>query len=300
MHPGTRWNGFAPIGTLHGPEAFLDSFWAPLRQAFPDLRRQCHILCGGPSRGKIDGGKDGRMCVGGTGLFHATFARDWLGIQATRKPVSIRWGEIYIVENGWINEMYTILDVVDLAQQAGVHLLPPSRGKDGIYPPPLNDDAVLLERQNETRTARTLDLIRRFIFEGLNVYDQASLESMGLANFFIPDIKWYGPGGIGACYGIDEFEQFHQRHWLTAFPDREVLDIDCLYAEGDYTGAAGWPDVIATNNGEYLGVPASGSRLEVIGLDYWRRDGDKFIENWVFVDMVHLFRQMGVDLMSRI
>jgi len=24
------------------------------------------------------------------------------------------------------------------------------------------------------------------------------------------------------------------------------------------------------------------------------------VENWVFVDMVHLFRQMGVDLMARI
>jgi len=42
------------------------------------------------------------------------------------------------------------------------------------------------------------------------------------------------------------------------------------------------------------------ARGVVNGLDYWRRRGDPFIENWVFVDMVHLFRQFGVDLLARI
>jgi hypothetical protein len=38
----------------------------------------------------------------------------------------------------------------------------------------------------------------------------------------------------------------------------------------------------------------------VNGLDFWRREGDRFTENWVFVDMLHLFRQFGVDLLARI
>jgi hypothetical protein len=38
----------------------------------------------------------------------------------------------------------------------------------------------------------------------------------------------------------------------------------------------------------------------VNGLDFWRRRSDLFIENWVFVDMLHLFRQFGVDLLGRI
>ena len=41
-------------------------------------------------------------------------------------------------------------------------------------------------------------------------------------------------------------------------------------------------------------------RLVVNGLDFWRREGDQFTENWVFVDMVHLFRQFGIDLFDRI
>jgi hypothetical protein len=36
-----------------------------------------------------------------------------------------------------------------------------------------------------------------------------------------------------------------------------------------------------------------------IGIDFCNRRDDKFIENWVFVDMIHLFRQFGIDLMGR-
>ena len=31
-----------------------------------------------------------------------------------------------------------------------------------------------------------------------------------------------------------------------------------------------------------------------------KREGDQLVENWVFVDMIHLFRQLGVDLFERL
>jgi len=112
-------------------------------------------------------------------------------------------------------------------------------------------------------------------------------------------VKWYGPGGIGACLNFREFEELHQRPWLVAFPDRRVQDLTALIAEDAYTGAPGWAGVIATHTGPYLGTPASHRRVEINGLDWWKRDGEKYVENWVFVDMIHLFRQFGVDLMAR-
>ncbi len=184
-------------------------------------------------------------------------------------------------------------------QAAGWRLLPPARGRDGIYPPPRNDDAIYLEPQSLGESDHTLDLIRRFIFDALNVYDEENLESMGIADYFHPNVHWYGPGGIGACFGLKEFEDLHQSHWLHAFPDRTVQPLDGLFAEGDYTSAAGWHGVRATHLGNYLGCPPTGGCLGVNGLDFWRRSGDQFIENWVFVDMVHLFRQFGVDLFAR-
>ncbi len=238
------------------------------------------------------------MWAGGTGWFSGTFARDWLSIPATGKKVRIRWGELCRVEDGRISEIFTLLDIVDLMQQAGLWVLPPARGADSVWPAPRDDDAIYLEAQDPVESARTLDLIRRFIFDSLNVFDQKNLESMGVADYFPPDIQWYGPGGIGACNGLAEFENLHQKHWLHAFPDRTVQDLDCLFAEGAYTGGAGWNGVLATHAGRYLDCPATGKQIGVNGLDFWRREGDRFTENWVFVDMLHLFRQFGVDLLT--
>ena len=36
------------------------------------------------------------------------------------------------------------------------------------------------------------------------------------------------------------------------------------------------------------------------GLDWWKRDGEQYIENWVFVDTIHLFQRFGIDLLARI
>lgn len=65
-------------------------------------------------------------------------------------------------------------------------------------------------------------------------------------------------------------------------------------------GASSLPGVQASHTGPYLGRAASGKPLAVNGIDFWCRDGDKFTENWVFLDMVHLFGQMGIDLMAKV
>lgn len=300
MAPGMPWNGPDPVNTLPGPQAFARQFWLPFRAAFSNPVRETHLFLGGRSDGRKDGSDDGHMWVGGTGYFNGVFSKPWLGIPASGKEVRIRWGEFCRIEDGKIVAVYFLLDLVDLLRQAGFSVLPPDRGKEGVWPAPRNDNGVLLSAQDEAETRKTLDLIRRFIFESLNVYDMEDLESMGVADYFHPQVQWFGPGGIGACDGLKEFEDLHQRHWLHAFPDRDVQDLDCLFAEGNYTAASGWAGVHATHKGEYLGCPATGRRLVVNGLDFWRRDGGQFSENWVFVDMVHLFRQFGVDLFERI
>ena len=282
--------------------AFVSDFWLPLQQSFPDLKRQTHLFFGGESNGRIDGdiSLDGKMWVSGTGYLQGTFVHDYLTIPATGGAVNIRWGEFCRLEQGKIVEIYFLLDLIDLMQQAGFHVLPPSRGQDGFYPPPHANDGILLDAQDEQESAYSLDHIRRFIFDGLNNYDQSELESMGMADFFHPDVQWYGPGGIGACLNLKEFETLHQQPWLHAFPDRAVQNLDALFAEGDYSGAPGWAGVKATHTGQYLDCPATGKQVEINGLDWWKREGEMYIENWVFVDMIHLFRQFGIDLFDRL
>jgi predicted ester cyclase len=300
MSEDSTWHGPDPINQLRGIDAFVSDFWLPLLHSFPDLKRQTHIFIGGKSNGRIDGTNDGRMWVSGAGYFNATFANDYLTIPATREAVNIRWGEFCRVEQGKIVETYVLLDFIDLMQQAGFQVLPPSRGVDGVYPPPRAKDGILLEAQDEQESAHTLEHIRRFIFDALNSYDQSALKSMGIADYFHPEVHWYGPGGIGACLSLREFEDNHQRHWLRAYPDRQVQDLDALIAEGTYSGGPGWAGVLATHTGDYLDARATNKPVEFNGLDFWKLENDRYIENWVFVDMVHLFRQFGIDLFERL
>ncbi len=150
------WHGPDPINHLKGADAFIADFWQPLLRSYPDLTRQSHLFFGGKSSGRIDGLQDGHMWVCGTGYFHGTFATDYLTIPATGSEVNIRWGEFCRVEQGKIVETYFLLDLIDLMQQAGFQVLPPSRGADGLYPPPRAKDGILLDAQDAQTSAYTL------------------------------------------------------------------------------------------------------------------------------------------------
>lgn len=121
-----------------------------------------------------------------------------------------------------------------------------------------------------------------------------------MASFFRSNVKLYGPGGIGGCQSLGEFEDIHQKTRLAEFPDRRVGNLDNLIAERDLVGASSLPRVHATHTAPYFGPAASGKPLSVNENDVWRQDGDMFTENWVFVDLPHLSGQIGTDLMAKI
>jgi predicted ester cyclase len=295
-----HWQGPAPFPDAHGAGSIAESFLAPLKRAFPDLRRETHIFMGGSSQGKRDGLTDGRMWVCGTGYLVGRQARSFLSIPPNNGPVRIRWAEFYRFEGDEIVQCQTLLDFVDWFEQIGRPVLPRLRGASFVYPAPTGFDGNLFAAQDPAETEKSQSLIRDFLFAGLNKFDKSNLESMGVARYFHPNVKWYGPGGIGACLSLAEFEDLHQKPWLVAYPDRKVQDLTNLFAEGRLVGSSAWSGVIATHTGSYLDCPATGKTVRFNGIDFWLRDGDLFTENWVFVDMVHLFAQFGVDLFDRL
>lgn len=296
LAPDFHWHGGDPFGQTHDPATYARTFWDPLKTAIPDLARQTHIFMAGTSNAREGQAQDGTQWVAGTGYFTGTATTSFLGIPVTDHPLRIRWGEFFRIDDGQITYAQTILDFVDWFDQIGHPVLPRPRGAAHVYPAPTGYDGVLHDAQDLTETLTTLTLGREFIFGGLNAFDETDLTSMGMAKFFHANVKWYGPGGIGACLSLQEFEDLHQQPWLIAFPDRKVLHLESLFAEDTMLAASGPRGVIATQTGPYLGHPASGNKIEVSGIDFWRREGNQFVENWVFVDMIHLFRQMGVDL----
>ena len=294
-----QWNGPAPFYLQCGPKAIAQTFWSPLKHAIADLKRETHMFFGGNSCGRAGGGMDEAMWVCGTGYLKGHANDDLTCIPATEYPLKLRWGEFYCLRDGEIFASQIILDFLDWCELIGLFFLPKSRGVAHVYPATTGFDGLLHDQQDACETDKTIQFGRQFICGGLNRYDTTDLSSMGVAGFFHKNLKWYGPVGIGACLSLDQFEKLHQRPWLAAFPDRKVQDLDALIAEGSLFGAVGIAGVKATHSGPYLDTKATDTQILVSGLDFWIRDGDKLTENWVFVDMVDLFSQIGKDLFTR-
>ena len=299
LSPELRWQGFSPLKDTLGHEAMFEQYIFPLRSAFKDLYRQTHIVMGGVSSGKADGSKDGKFWVGGTGYLTGVQVHDLWGIPARNRRLRLRWGEFFEFDDvGKITRIQSLIDVIDWLEQIGLSPLPASRGISFAYPAPTGTSGVMWEEQEDP--SRLLAFARQFIFGGLNAFDKSDLKSMGMRDYFHPNLRWYGPGGIGACFSFSEFETLHQQPWLSAFPDRKVGDLDNLIAEGEFVGASSLPGVTLTHTGDYLGFSVSGRPAGVNGIDFWRHQNGQFTENWVFVDMSHLFEQFGYDLMARV
>ncbi len=289
----------APLGVLLGTEALSQQLLGPLKKAIPTLERQIHLFLGGQSIDHVSEGKKDAFWVCGAGYFCGIAVARFLGIPATCCSLRIRWSEFIRFEGEKMVESQLLLDFVDWFDQIDLPVLPRSRGVAHVFPAATAFDGVLLEPQMKEESTRTLELGQALIYGGLNGFDKDDLSSMGMATYFHPNLKWYGPGGIGTCLSFKEFEQLHQQPWLVAFPDRKVQGLESLFAEGRLLAGSGAAGVRATHSGPYLGEPASGVTLDVSGIDFWLRTGNQFTENWVFVDMIDLFGQMGVDLFAR-
>ncbi len=288
--PNLDWHGPCPIGALRGLGAVRARFWQPFKHAFPDLERRDDIA--------IAGTFETGDWVATTGYYAGTWARDWLGFPPTGQLTWIRFGEFYRVEAGRVVEARVLLDVLDVLRQGGRCPLPASPGVDGLAPGPATHDGVILSPADPAETASSLRLVEDMIFGGLRGFDGADLRSMGMERFWTAGMMWYGPCGIGATRGVAGFERYHQRPFLHAFPDRVGGNHRARLAQGAYVASTGWPSIHATHQGDYLGHPATGRPITMVVMDWWRRDGDLLAENWVFIDLPHLFLQFGRDLLA--
>lgn len=288
---GTTWHGFEPLRHMHGAAEIWGKLWQPLLHAMPDLMRRPYHFIGGAF--------ENRHWVSGTGDFIGTFAKDWLGIPATGKSVRFRFGEFCRVENGQIVEIRCIVDLPHLAHQAGIDVVPASTGRDIWVPGPMAGDGVLLVPQDPAESARTLNLVETMIFGGLNNYDQKDQNSQGLERFWHPHMVWHGPRGIGSVYGLDDFKRNAQGPILRAFPDRKGAGHQARLAEGCFASSTGWPSLVGTHVNDYMDWPATGQRIGWNIMDFWKRDGDKLLENWVMIDLIGAAKASGVDLLAR-
>ena len=304
------WNVSAPVDQILGVEAAISDFWLPLRHAFPDLKRAPYVFMGGIDAGSaLYATEAGEEWVSGCGYMTGTFVKNWLGIPATGKKTDIWFGVFYVMREGKIAEAYLQVDVLAVMRGAGYQVLPPAPGAEGgKIPGPRAKDGILLTEQDSLESRKSQQLVQA-MGRGMRRYqrdrDGGDLRSMEQEKYWHRDMKWYGPSGIGACHNLEEYEDFHQRPWLEGFGDRNISREGSgrrmgRIGEGAYCCGGIWDTAYSHHHGEYAGIAATGKLMTLRDFDWWKREGDWLIENWVPIDLIDLLRQMDIDLMARL
>ena len=125
---------------------------------------------------------------------------------------------------------------------------------------------------------------RRFLEEAFNEGNFGVVDEIFASEYVLHDPAL--PEEIRGPEGIKGFVQMYR----SAFPDTHITVEDQI-AEGDdvvtrWTGRG-------THQGELLGVPPSGNRVEVPGITIDRFSGGKFAESWSSYDALGMMQQIG-------
>lgn len=149
------------------------------------------------------------------------------------------------------------------------------------------EQAALTRDNDLSKTAETQRVIESMV-DGLNDH-----KILGISAFFHPDFRWMGNTGCGTKNGLREFQENWQRPFQAAFSDKVAIDEARIF-QGEWGAAFGAQHAI--HSGEFMGIPATGKRVEIRYMDFWKVVDGKIVDNWVMVDFPHVLRQLGVDV----
>jgi len=283
-----------PFGTLKGPDAYFETCLAPLHAAMPDLERRDMILMAGTT-------PEGQDWIGTMGNYMGTFLAPFLGIPPTGHLAHMRYHEFYRIEEGKVVEMQAIWDLPELMMQARAWPMAPQLGAYLCTPAPMSADGLTLSGYGQSTYDHVVAMLTDLCRHPANPDPKA----MQLEKYWHPRFNWYGPAGIGTARGIAGFRNWHQIPFLSAMPDRKLDAMGELMShwvsEGSYVCETGWPNMRLSLTGDgWMGVAPAGKEVLLRSLDFWRMENGLIRENWVLVDLLDLYNQVGVDVLGRV
>ena len=281
-----------PLETLDGVAGLYERAYAPLLRAVPDLERRDFIVMAGETQGQD--------WVGCCGHYTGVFERPWLDIPPTRHLMAMRYHEFFRYEDGQIVEMQALWDIPQVMMQARAWPMSPSLAPEWpIVPGPATNDGIITAAYDKARSETNLDWVRAMLVSLKR--NEISVEAMELDKYWHPKMLWYGPAGIGSMRRVSGFRNWHQIPFLNAMPDRDAfVGTGIFFGDGDYVGFTGWPGMKMTISGDgWLGIAAADQAITMRSLDFWRCENGLIRENWVLVDLLHVYAQLGVDVFER-
>ena len=286
------WRGFYPFEIQKNIGTLVKSFWLPFRQSLSHLQRRTDIFFAGLNF--IDNG--GSVWVCSMGHLMGLFDNPWLNIEPTNKIAMLRYAEFHKIENQKISETAFYFDIPHLMIQAGYQPFKSQTATNLIQPGPAPNTGLLYDVNDPKESQLTMDIMNSMIQDVGTWQSELTLEEE-LARTWHKDMIWWGPAGIGSTYTIPRYAKQHAKPFRTGLSGKVTTGHICRIAEGHYSGFFGWPNFTAKPNG-YLGLPRSNINCEFRVIDVYRREGNKLKENWVFIDMLHFFKQQGIDILE--
>ena len=289
-----------PFEDLNGPDGLWDQALSALSAAMPDVERRDFIVMAG-----ADDQSDN--WVGCCGHYTGTWSRPFLDIPATGHQAAMRYHEFFHVVGGRVVEMQALWDIPELMMQAGVWPMGPSLGRDWHALSPATQDGLHRSPRDAAQSQASVDWVTGMLTD-MGRHPTEPEEVMRLDHWWHPKFSWYGPAGIGTGRGVDGFRRWHQIPFLAAMPDRRVdfSSVSHFFGDDNYVGVTAWPGMAMTMTGDgWLGIAPSGREITMRSLDFWRLEADpatgkrSIRENWVLVDLLHVWDQLGVDVFRR-
>ena len=281
-----------PLEQMTGPAQLYDEGYAPLLHALPDLERRDFLVMAGES--------NGANWVGCCGHYMGVFERAWLGIPPTQHLLAMRYHEFFRLEDGQIVEMQALWDIPQVMMQASAWPMSPSLAPEWVVPGPATNDGIIDNAYDAAQSAASLDLVTRMLVALKN--NEEGYAAMQLEAHWHPQMMWYGPAGIGSMRRVSGFRNWHQIPFLKAMPDRDVFfgSRSAFFGDGQYVGFTAFPGMEMTVSGDgWLGIAPAGKHITMRSLDFWRCENGLIRENWVLVDLLHVYAQLGVDVFER-
>ena len=290
-----------PFGEIKGIESYFDTVYKPLLNAFPNLERRDLIVLAG----ETPEGSDWVACMGN---YFGTFVAPFLEILPTGHLTHMRFHEFYRFEKGKVVEIQLIWDLPELMMQSNSWPMAPQLGKLLCTPGPITGDGLMTEGDGN----KSMLKVKNMLTDLCKHPTDPNPKIMSLEKHWHPRFNWYGPAGIGASRGISGFRNWHQIPFLKAMPDRTVDDKSDLHsewkadthwiAEGLYVCETGWPNMqMRLNFDGWMGIAPVNKEIFLRSLDFWKLGEDGLIrENWVLVDLLDMYDQIGIDVFERL
>jgi len=270
FHADFIWDGNEGCGRKSSLRDFEENWRRPFHAAFGDCRFDTTLWL-----------EDGEWaaCIG---TCHATHTGDFMGIAATHRPLRVPYIDFWQIRDGRIAYNKVNVDLASVAAQLGWDVFE-GQGWDRLDPP---TPRLWRGRQGRGATAEPLKVVQDM---------EAALQrsDVDVSEFFHEDFVWDANYGCGLKHGLKEFESGWYQPFRDHFGNRDFVSPHFMQT-GDWAACFGACN--ATLERDFMGIKATGQKIRVPYIDFWRIEGTKIAENIVRVDFASIVEQLGGDV----